>query len=139
FRLRAHEAIERTAVAEGIDRRQRLHAKLPRDARVLVHVDFDEPHLAGVAADNLLTDRRQLLAWATPGRPEIDDHRHGARCFEHVLGETRRRRILDDVGIAPASGRSLQSDFHASSPRGEPVSLAPAANSIAKTPLAPQI
>ena len=40
--LRAHEAVERPAVAEGIDRRERLHAQLAGDGLVLVDVDLDE-------------------------------------------------------------------------------------------------
>ena len=32
FGLRAHEAVERPAVAEGVDRRERLHAQLAGDA-----------------------------------------------------------------------------------------------------------
>ena len=101
LRLRAHEAVERTAIAEGIDRRQRLHAQLPGDARVLVDVDLHEPHLAAVALDDLLEHRRQLLARPAPRRPEVDDDRHVARGLDDVLGKARRRRVLDDVGACP--------------------------------------
>ena len=39
--------------------------------------------------------RRELLARPAPRRPEVDQHRHGARGFDDVLGEGRRGRVLD--------------------------------------------
>jgi hypothetical protein len=46
FRNRAHEAVDRLAVLEGIDGRDRLDAKLARDLLVLVDIDLDETHRA---------------------------------------------------------------------------------------------
>ena len=74
--LRAHEPVERAPVAERIDRRQRLDAQLPGDGRMLVDVDLHQPDFAAVALDDLLEQRRQLLAGPAPRRPEIDEHGH---------------------------------------------------------------
>ena len=84
FRLRALEAVERASVAERVDRRDGLDAQLIGERLVLVDVDLDEAHLAVVGADHLLQDRRELLAGAAPGRPEIDQHRRRARGLQHV-------------------------------------------------------
>ena len=75
FGLRAHETVEGTAVAEGIDGRQRLDAQLPGNTRMLIDVDFDEANLAPVAPDDLLQHGSELFARPAPAGPEIDDHR----------------------------------------------------------------
>ena len=46
LRQRADEAVDRLAVPEGVDRRDRLDAQLLRDLRVLVDVDLDHADLA---------------------------------------------------------------------------------------------
>ncbi len=51
-----------------------------------VGVDFGEAQLARVVADDLLENRPEGLAWAAPGRPEIDE-------------DGRRQRGLNDVGF----------------------------------------
>ena len=75
FRHRADEAVDRAAVLEGIDRRDRLDAHLLRQLLVLVDVDLDQPHRALGVAHRLFQRRAELLAGAAPRRPEIDDHR----------------------------------------------------------------
>ena len=73
FGQRAHEAVDRLAVDEGEDRRDRLDAHLRGELLVLVDIDLDELHLAIGLAHDLFEQRRQLLAGAAPRRPEIDD------------------------------------------------------------------
>ena len=76
----------RLAADEGIDRRHRLDAQLLGQLRVLVDVDLDQPDLALGRAHQLLEHRRQLLARAAPGRPEIDQHRHCHRGLDARRG-----------------------------------------------------
>ena len=98
LRHRAHEAVDRAAAEEGIDRRDRLDAQLLGQHLVLVDVDLDQLHRTLGFLDDLFDGGLQRLAWAAPRRPEIDDHRHGARGFEHVLGELRLVAVLDEIG-----------------------------------------
>ena len=51
------------------------------------------------ALHRLLEDRRQLLAGAAPGRPEIDEDRDAARRLEHVGAKILGGRFLDEVGV----------------------------------------
>ena len=74
FGLRAHEAVDRLAVDEGIDGGQRLDAELLGDGGVLVRVHLGEADLALGRAHHLLDDGGELAAGAAPGRPEIDQH-----------------------------------------------------------------
>ncbi len=85
--LRAHESIERLPVAEGIDRRQRLDAKLGGDCRVLISVDLHQADPATIAGDHFFENGCQLFTRAAPRRPEIHEHRHRAGGLEHVAGE----------------------------------------------------
>src|SRR5487761_835211 len=63
---RADEAVDRPAVLEGIDRRDRLDAHLLRQLGILVDVDLDQPDRAFGVLDRLL-DRRTGLSH--PDRP----------------------------------------------------------------------
>jgi hypothetical protein len=62
---------------------------------VLVDVHLDELHLALGGAHRLFEHRRELLAGAAPGRPEIDQHRLPLRFLDDVLDEVLRGRVLD--------------------------------------------
>ena len=84
FRLRALETIDRTAILECIDHRDRLHAQLSGNRRMLVDIDFDQAHLAALRLHDFLDHRRQLLARPAPGRPAIQQHRHLLRQGEHA-------------------------------------------------------
>src|SRR6266576_2452924 len=75
FRLRADKPVDRPAVLEGIDRRDRLDAHLLRDLGVLVDVELDHTHRTVGRAHDFFEDRPQLLARPAPRRPEIDDDR----------------------------------------------------------------
>src|SRR5215217_2938397 len=83
----AHEAIDRTAASKGEDGRDRLHAELPGDARMLVDIDLDELDGARLFGDHLFERRRQLATRTTPGGPEIDQHGHIARGFDDIGAE----------------------------------------------------
>ena len=61
FRHRAHEAVDRPAAEEGIDRRDRLDAQLLGQHLVLVDVDLDQLHRALGLLHDLLDHRLQLL------------------------------------------------------------------------------
>src|SRR5205823_12417400 len=75
FRQGADKAVDRTAVLEGIDRRDRLDAHLLCNLGVLVDVQLDHADRAIGRAHGLFEYRSQLLARAAPRRPEIDDDR----------------------------------------------------------------
>ena len=103
FRHGAHEAVDRLAVLEGDDRRNRLDAELAGDRRMLVDVHLDQLDPAAGRGDDLFQRRLQLLAGAAPRRPEIDQHRLLARFLDDVGGEARGRGVLDDGGGAAAA------------------------------------
>ena len=85
LRQGAREAVDRLAVAERVDHRDRLDAQLLGELGALVDVDLDQPDLAAGGLDHALEDRPELLAGPAPGRPEIDDHRLVARLLDDVL------------------------------------------------------
>ncbi len=95
LRQRSHEAVGRLAVDESDDRGDRLDAHLPGNGGMLVDVHLDELDLALGRLDHLFEDGGELLARATPRRPEIDQHRLALRFLDDVLDETLRRRVLD--------------------------------------------
>ena len=109
FRLGAHEAVHRLPLVEGEHGRNRLDAELLRDLRVLVDVDLDQRHLAAGVSHRLLQNRRELLAGAAPGRPEIDDHRRLLRRLDHVGGEALSGRVL---WLRRATGRLANEGIH---------------------------
>ncbi len=104
-RHRALEAVDRLALVEGIDGRDRLHAQLPGDHLVLVDIDLDHLDLAAGRGDLGLQHRAQGLARAAPGRPEIDDDRDFLAGLDHVGHEGRLGNVLDE--IARSSGRRV--------------------------------
>ncbi len=93
FRQGAHEAVDRPAVLEGVDRGDRLDAHLRRQLLVLVDVDLDQADAALLLAHDLFQRRAELLARAAPRRPEIDDHRRGERGVDDILHEGGGRGI----------------------------------------------
>ena len=116
LRHRPHEAVDRPAAEEGVDRRDRLDAKLLGQHLVLVDVDLDQLHLALGFLHHLLDGGLQGLAGAAPGRPEIDDDRRRTRGFEHVLGEFGLVAVLDQIGRGRGHGGSARHHrFHSAS------------------------
>ena len=95
FRQRAHEAVGRLAVNESDHGRNRLDAHLARNGGVLVDIHLDELHLALGGAHRLFQDRRELLAGAAPGGPEVDQDRLPFRFLDNVFDKGLRRRVLD--------------------------------------------
>ena len=95
LRHRAHEAVHRPALEEGIDRGDRLDAHLLRQRLVLVDVDLDQAHGALGLDHGLLQRGAQRLAGAAPGGPEIDDHRHRLRGLDHIGHEALGVAVLD--------------------------------------------
>ena len=93
----AHEAVDRLAVLEGDDRRNGLDAELAGDRGMIVDVHLDQLDLAAGGVDRLFELRRQLLAGPAPRRPEVDQHRLAARFLDDVGGESRGRRVLDQL------------------------------------------
>ncbi len=106
FGLGAHEAVDGTAAAEGIDGRDRLDAQLRGDALVLVDVDLDQLDLAVGFLDHLFDGGPQLAARPAPGRPEIDDHRAGHRLLDDI-GHEGLFGTVDDVGVCAGHGNYL--------------------------------
>ena len=102
FRQRAHEAVDRPAVLEGEHRRDRLHAHLAGNLRMLVDIELDQPDRALCRPHGLFQDRRELAAGTAPRRPEIDQHRHLARGLDHVAHEVFGGGVLDEVGVRAA-------------------------------------
>ncbi|MNN10385.1 hypothetical protein D3C81_1233070 [compost metagenome] len=60
------------------------HAEMRGQLLVLVHIDLGELPLAAGFGFELFQHRSQRAAWATPGRPEIDQHGHLPRHLDHV-------------------------------------------------------
>src|SRR5690606_4108617 len=67
------------------------------NGRMLVDIEFGELHAPARLADDLFKHRGQLLAWAAPGRPEIDQNRLAARFLDNVGGERGGGNVLYDV------------------------------------------
>ena len=84
-------------VAHGEDRRDRLHLEGGRDLGVLVDVDLGQFDGACGGGHHTLEDGAEGLARPAPGRPEVDDDRHGGRADEDVLLEGG----VGDVGHDP--------------------------------------
>src|ERR1700746_773905 len=64
---------------------------------MLVDVPLPQLDPAFGGTDRLLQDRRELAARATPGRPEVDQHRLAPRLLDHVLHEGLGRGFLDQI------------------------------------------
>jgi len=94
----ALEAVDRLAVDEGVDGRDRLHPQLARIGRVGVDVDLDHLHRPLGGAHGLLQRGAERPARAAPGRPEVDDDRLMLRGLDHVGHEGGVRAVLDQVG-----------------------------------------
>ena len=78
--------------------RQPHLAELLHQRAVLVDVNFDEFQPAAGGAGNFLENRGEGFAGATPGRPEIDDHRDAARSLDDIRHEGALIAIEDHGG-----------------------------------------
>ena len=97
------EVGDRLAAVNGINRRDRLDAKLRRDHLVLLDIDLGELDALGrIFVRNFVQDRRELLARAAPFRPEIEHDERAHRRLDHVAVEPLDRLAF---GFAEAKGR----------------------------------
>src|SRR5690606_13372556 len=107
FRQGADLARDHGAVLEQHQGRYAAHRVLGGGRRILVHVQLGDLDAAVVVAGDLVEDRRDHLARATPFGPVVDEH--GGVRLQHVLVERVVANLLDchlnslDIG-APASG-----------------------------------
>ncbi|MNN30727.1 hypothetical protein D3C81_1443850 [compost metagenome] len=93
----ALEAVDRLAVDEGVDGRDRLDPQLARIGRVGVDVDLDHLDRALRPAHGLFQGGPEGPARAAPGGPEVDDDRLMFRGLDHVGHEGGVRAVLDQV------------------------------------------
>ena len=91
FRRRhgADELVDDLAVAEGLDRRDPLHAVASAERLVGVDVDLGQQHPAAAAGLRRFQRRAQGFAGAAPLGPEVDHHRGLPRELDHVAIEGR--------------------------------------------------
>ena len=54
---------------------------------VLVDIDLDQTDAAAGGLGDAFKGWRQCLARAAPGRPEVDQHRHGTGSLDDILHE----------------------------------------------------
>lgn len=99
FGHRPLEAIDRLALVEGIDRRDRLDAELTRDLLGFVDIDLGHLHSALLRAHGRFELGAQRLARPAPGRPEIDDDRNLLAGLDDIRHEVLFSDILDDIGV----------------------------------------
>ena len=98
---RAHEAVHRLAILEGIDGGDGLDAQLLGDFGIVVDIDLDQLDGAAGFTDDFFQHGAELLAGPAPGRPEIHDHRNLAARLQHIGGEGGEPGVLD-MGAAAA-------------------------------------
>ena len=77
LRQSPHEAVHRLPVLEQDAGRDAADAEGPRQLLLLVGVDLDQLEAAGIGHLKLFQQGPDDLAGATPGRPEVHQHRHG--------------------------------------------------------------
>ena len=92
---------DRLAADEGVHRRYRLDAQLLRDLRFL-SMSILTSRTLPLAARTPFPGAAWLLARPAPGGPEVDQHRHGLRRLDHVLGEGLERTSLM-ISASPAA------------------------------------
>ena len=100
LRQRALKHVGDLALPECGDRGHRLQREpdlreLAHQRLIFVDIDLDQLHTAAGAAHHTLEHWSQRLAWAAPGRPEIDDDRDRAGGLDHV-GHERGLAAIDD-------------------------------------------
>src|SRR5439155_13414705 len=83
----ADEAVDDLSVAQGVDRRDRLHLERGRHARVLVDVHVHQLDAALRGVDHALDGRPERAARAAPRGPQVDHDRHLLRALEDVAFE----------------------------------------------------
>ncbi|MEY2959329.1 MAG: hypothetical protein RLZZ01_1897, partial [Actinomycetota bacterium] len=92
--LCTHERVDGLTVDHRHDHRDRLHAEGLGDRWILVDVDLHQDDLSVGLVDDLVEDRSERAARATPRGPEVDDDRGGERALHH-LGLERCIRDID--------------------------------------------
>src|SRR5690606_13074849 len=75
LRLRADDLFNRLAILVEDHRRDRDDAKLAGDTLIFVDVDLRNLERARLLLGDLVQDRTDDAARATPRRPEVDEHR----------------------------------------------------------------
>ena len=95
----------------------------PGNLRMLVDVHLGELDLALGGLHRLFQHRRELLAGAAPGRPEIHQHRLALGFLDHVLHEGLRGRVLDHVGRRPPPLRRFAASSCLASARRRRISM----------------
>src|SRR5262249_9325407 len=108
LRQGAEEAVDRLAVDESEDCRNRLDTELPRDRGVLVDVHLDELYLALGGTNRFLQHRCELLAWPAPFRPEVHQDRLAFGFLHYVFDKALSGRVLDHHGARPCRLAALQ-------------------------------
>ncbi len=79
-------------------RRDRLHLEGRRDLRIRIDINLGKNPSTTVFNREGLEDRRELLAWAAPLRPQVKHDGHGHRLVDDVGLEGGLRHIDDDAG-----------------------------------------
>jgi len=77
FWQRAHLAMDNFAVGNEQHGRDSLNTIFHHPFRIFICVYFCDQNFAFIFLRQFVQDRRNHLAWATPWRPEIHDHRDG--------------------------------------------------------------
>ena len=105
FRPRLRQIGHRLTLKNGINRRDRLHAKLACDKAVFIDIDLDQLNaLGGIVGADLFDYRGQLLAGAAPFGPKIDNDQTGARRIDDVAAKCLHCRLFS---LAQSQGRHV--------------------------------
>lgn len=84
LRMVALELCQNLSVLEELDGGDTPDSENTRKFRVLIHVDFDQvPSSCGLCYQ-CFKRGDQHLAWTTPGRPEVNQHRCGFTGLDNV-------------------------------------------------------
>jgi pimeloyl-ACP methyl ester carboxylesterase len=94
-RLCADELCDELAVAKGLDRGNALDVERTRKLGVGIGVDLGEDDFLLARGSRRLEQRSELLAGATPRRPEVNDNRHLARALDHLALEAELANVDD--------------------------------------------
>ena len=86
-RLGADEFIDDASAAKQLHGGNAADVKLLREILVLVGVHLDDFYLAGIFIGQLFEHGSERAAWATPRRPEVDQHGLRGRGVDDLGGE----------------------------------------------------